>query len=92
MARCHSSVVRVSWDLGGPHTGQFTRDRYLTRDRSGASDRSLTCDRFFEEAGSALIYRGVLGISSLVEGGLEGEVIRIVDNGCWGLWLKIRAN
>jgi hypothetical protein len=29
-------------------------DRYPTRDRSGASDRSVTCDRFFEEAGNAL--------------------------------------
>jgi len=51
---CSPSVVKASRDLGRPHTGPFTRHRYLTRDRSGAPDRSLTCDRFFEEAGNAL--------------------------------------
>lgn len=53
--RYPSSIVKVSYDLGGPHTGQYIRDRYLTRHRFGATDRYLTCDRFFEAAGSALI-------------------------------------
>jgi len=40
--RSSFSVVKASWNLGNPHTGHFTRHRYLTR------------DRFFEEAGNAL--------------------------------------
>jgi hypothetical protein len=48
------TVVKASGDFWLPHTGQITCDRYPTRDRLGALDRSVTCDRFFEEAGNAL--------------------------------------
>jgi len=74
--KCLTSDVRGSWDLGPPHTGQYICHGYPTRDRSGALDRSVTCDRFFEEAGSALIYGGDLGARKnvgFISGGKAGE-------------------
>jgi len=53
-ANARFSDGRYGSGLGLPNTGHLTCHRYLTRDRSSESDRSVTCDRYFEEAGNAL--------------------------------------
>ena len=70
----------------GPEVaGQLTCHRYFTRDRSGASDRSVTRDRFFEEEEFALIYRANSELRRTTEVVLRGVRKHTILVGTFGI-------